>query len=98
MEIEYMLSNRLIKNNHHVFKFKDFKFVLLVQCNFSLCIIVITVRIIFLRAILQYGTFNINAQQLNLYTVVRVNVQGRRGVVELVAIANHNKINHCIIR
>ena len=30
-------------NNHHVFKFRAFEFLLLGQCNFSLRLIVITV-------------------------------------------------------
>ena len=32
-----------LRYNHHVFKFRDFEFLLLVQCNFSLRLIDITV-------------------------------------------------------
>ena len=47
----------------------------------------------------EYDILNINVQQLILYIVVRVKVQGGGGeVVELVAIANYNKNNHCIVR
>ena len=31
-----------LRKNHHVFKFRDFEFLLLVQCIFSLRLIVIT--------------------------------------------------------
>ena len=31
-----------LRNNHHAFKFRDFEFLILVQCNFSLRLIVIT--------------------------------------------------------
>ena len=31
-----------LRNNHHAFKFRDFEFLILVQCNFSLRLIVKT--------------------------------------------------------
>ena len=39
-----------LRNNHHVLEIRDFEFLLLVQCNFSLRLIVRTV-LFFLRPI-----------------------------------------------
>ena len=50
------------------------------QCNFLLRLIVITVLFL-LRAIREYDILNKNVQQLIVYTVARVKVQGGGGVV-----------------